>query len=54
MTAPRIAAWCEWVEAWAERADPALSVSKIVGLEESEPVDAPFWWGGPPQFRRKR
>lgn len=29
----RVAAWCDWAEAWAERSDPAVNVRSIVGLE---------------------
>jgi hypothetical protein len=45
----RIAAWCEWAEAWVGRSDPTLNVTKIVGLEEPEQAEPPFWWGGQPQ-----
>jgi hypothetical protein len=50
----RVAAWCEWVDAWSERSDPTRNVAKIVGLEEPEAAEAPFWWGAHPQLGRQR
>jgi hypothetical protein len=44
----RVAARCDWAEAWGERFDPTVNVGKIVGIEEPEQADAPFWWGGTP------
>lgn len=49
----RVAAWCDWVEAWADLSDPTGDVRKIVGLDEPEPTEAPFWWGSSPLERRK-
>jgi hypothetical protein len=46
----RIAAWCDWVEDWANRADPAANPSLIAGLEdEKEPFD--HGAGRPTTFR---
>lgn len=40
----RIAAWRDWATEWVERADPAISTLRIVGLhDDSDP------YGGPPQ-----
>lgn len=39
----RVAAWCDWAEAWAERSDPAANVRRIAGLEE-ETRDATDLW----------
>jgi hypothetical protein len=50
----RIAAWCDWAEAWADRSDPALNVAKVVGLDEPEPGEAPFWWGNEPRLEGAR
>ena len=29
----RIAAWCDWIEAWADRTDPTTGITQIVGLD---------------------
>lgn len=50
----RVAGWCDWAERWAERSDPTANVAKIVGLDEPESLEAPFWWGASPQFDRRR
>jgi hypothetical protein len=44
----RVAAWCDWAEAWAERTDPVANVPNDVGLDEPDP---PFWWGSLPADR---
>lgn len=39
----RVAAWCDWAEAWAERSDPAANVSRIAGLGEETRNAADLW-----------
>jgi hypothetical protein len=51
--ARRVAAWCDWAEAWAERADPTANVATIVGLDEPAAQEAPFWWGAEPRLERQ-
>jgi hypothetical protein len=49
----RITAWCDWAEAWSERADPTVNIANVVGLNEPD-SDAPFWWGAEPPLERRR
>lgn len=52
--ANRVAAWCDWAEAWAKRTDPTANVATIVGLDKPDDQKAPFWWGAEPRLERQR
>ena len=48
----RIAAWCDWIEAWADRTDPTTGITQIVGLDGERHQFEALRWNGGRGFRR--